>query len=77
MNILAVLPCTGEQIIKLETAAGIIVCEVRLTISLLSFIGGGKGLGSLPRMYPKSTWMRCPCSERRRLSRCLSPTPRR
>lgn len=41
------------------------------TISLQSFIGGGNGLGSRPRMKPKSTWKRPPSSRRRRLSRCL------
>lgn len=41
------------------------------TISLQSFIGGGNGLGSRPRIKPKSTWKRRPSSLRRRLSRCL------
>ena len=41
------------------------------TISLHSFIGGGNGFGSRPRMKAKSTWKRHPSSLRRRLSRCL------
>lgn len=44
------------------------------TISLHSFMGGGNGLGSLPRIKPKSTWKRRPSSLRRRLSRCLQKT---
>lgn len=43
------------------------------TISLQSFIGGGNGLGSRPRIKPKSTWKRRPSSLSRRLSRCLQP----
>lgn len=30
------------------------------TISLQSFIGGGKGFGSLPKINPKSTWNKFP-----------------
>lgn len=41
------------------------------TISLHSFIGGGNGFGSRPRIKAKSTWKRRPSSVRRRLSRCL------
>lgn len=41
------------------------------TISLQSFIGGGNGLGSRPRIKPKSTWKRPPSFLRRRLSKCL------
>lgn len=44
---------------------------IATTISLQSFIGGGNGFGSRPRMKPKSTWKRRPSSVRRRLSRCL------
>lgn len=41
------------------------------TISLQSFIGGGKGFGSRPSIKPKSTWKRRPSSCSSRLSRCL------
>jgi len=44
------------------------------TISLHSFIGGGNGFGSRPRIKAKSTWKRRPSSVRRRLSRCLENT---
>eukprot|EP00966_Prymnesium_polylepis_P263122 6077578-Prymnesium_polylepis.1 len=46
------------------------------TISLQSFMGGGKGLGSRPRMYPKSMWKRAPFERSIKLSRWRSPTPR-
>jgi hypothetical protein len=39
---------------------------------LQSFIGGGNGLGSRPRIKPKSTWKRLPSFLRRRLSKCLT-----
>ncbi len=39
------------------------VPPIASTISLLSFIGGGIGFGSLPKMYPKSTWNTLPETE--------------
>ena len=44
-------------------------------ISRVNRIGGAIGLGSLPKMYPKSMWNKFPVGNIMMLSKCLSPMP--
>ena len=61
---------TRKRTYSLESAP-----PIASTISLHSFIGGGKGFGSRPSMYPKSMWKSAPSDRSIRLSRWRSPTP--